>query len=38
MALFVKWKKNLVLEKTEKHIAIDGKAVRAATKKSEKGI
>lgn len=37
MTLFVEWTKNLVLEKTGKHIAIDGKAVRAATKKSEKG-
>lgn len=37
MALFVEWTKNLILEKTGKHIAVDGKAVRAAAKKSEKG-
>ena len=38
MALFVEWTKNLVLEKTGKHIAIDGKAVCAAAKKSEEGV
>ena len=37
MELFVEWTKSLVSEKTGKHIAIDGKAVRAATKKAEKG-
>lgn len=37
MTLFIEWTKNLILEKTGKHIAIDGKAIRAATKKSEKG-
>lgn len=37
MALFVEWTKNLVVEKTGKQIAIDGKTVRAATKKAEKG-
>ena len=37
MALFVEWTKNLVLAKTGRHIAIDGKAVRAATKKAGNG-
>ncbi len=37
MALFVEWTKNLVLTKTGQHIAIDGKAVRAAAKKAENG-
>ncbi len=38
MELFVEWTKSIVSEKTGKHIAIDGKAVRAATKKAENGI
>lgn len=37
MDLFVEWTKNLALAKTGEHIAIDGKAVSAATKKAEKG-
>lgn len=37
MDLFVEWTKNLVLIKTGQHIAIDGKAVRAAAKKAENG-
>ncbi len=37
MALFVEWTKNLALAKTGQHIAIDGKAVRAAAKKAENG-
>lgn len=37
MALFVDWTKSLVIAKAGKQIAIDGKAVRAATKKAEKG-
>lgn len=37
MALFVEWTKNLTLAKTGQHVAIDGKAVRAATKKAENG-
>ena len=35
MRLFVDWTKTLVAFKTGKHIAIDGKAVRAAAKKSK---
>lgn len=37
MELFVTWTKQLVYAKTGKHIAIDGKAVCAATKKAENG-
>jgi len=37
MKLFVEWTKGLVAAKTGKHIAIDGKAVRAATKRAENG-
>lgn len=37
MKLFVEWTKSLVQAKTDGHIAIDGKAVRAATKKSKGG-
>lgn len=37
MGLFVKWVKNIAYKKSGKHIAIDGKAVRAATKKSGNG-
>lgn len=37
MKLFVEWTKQLAYAKTGKHIAIDGKAVRAATKKAENG-
>lgn len=37
MALFVDWTKSLVTAKTGKQIAIDGKAVQAATKKAENG-
>ncbi len=37
MQLFVEWTKNLAFAKTGQHIAIDGKAVRAATKKAEHG-
>lgn len=37
MAQFVEWTKELVRAKTGKQIAIDGKAVRAATKKTEGG-
>ena len=37
MKLFVEWTKSLIEAKTGKHIAIDGKAVRAATKKAEGG-
>ena len=37
MALFVEWTKNLALAKTGQHMAIDGKAVRATTKKAENG-
>lgn len=37
MDLFVDWIKSLAIAKTGKHIAIDRKAVRAATKKAEKG-
>lgn len=37
MELFVEWTKQLAYAKTGKHIAIDGKAVRAATKKAENG-
>lgn len=36
MSLFVKWTQNIA-EAKGKHIAIDGKAVRAATKKAENG-
>lgn len=37
MELFVEWVKGIAYQKSGKHIAIDGKAVRAATKKSENG-
>ncbi len=37
MALFVEWTKSLAFAKTGQHVAIDGKAVRAATKKAESG-
>lgn len=37
MELFVEWAKHLAHAKTGKHIAIDGKAVRAAAKKAENG-
>jgi len=37
MKLFVEWTQSLIEAKTGKHIAIDGKAVRAATKKAEDG-
>lgn len=37
MNLFVEWTKQLAYAKTDKHIAIDGKAVRAATEKAKKG-
>lgn len=37
MTLFVDWTKSLAIAKTGKQIAIDGKAVRAATKKAENG-
>ncbi len=37
MELFVEWTKSLISEKTGKHIAVDGKAVRSAAKKAEKG-
>ena len=37
MSLFVEWTKSLALAKTGQHVAIDGKAVRAATKKAENG-
>ena len=37
MALFVEWTESLAFAKTGQHIAIDGKAVRAATKKAESG-
>ncbi len=37
MALFVEWTKSLEFAKTGQHVAIDGKAVRAATKKAESG-
>ena len=37
MAQFVEWTKDIVKVKTGKQIAIDGKAVRAATKKAEGG-
>lgn len=37
MSLFVEWTRQLAYAKTGKHIAIDGKAVRAATKKAAKG-
>lgn len=37
MGAFVEWTKDLVKAKTGKQIAIDGKAVRAATKKAEGG-
>ena len=37
MAQFVEWTKELVRAKTGRQIAIDGKAVRAATKKAEGG-
>ena len=37
MQLFVKWVKCIAYRKSGKHIAIDGKAVRAATKKAGNG-
>ena len=37
MKLFVEWVKGIAYKKSGKHIAIDGKAVRAATKKCENG-
>lgn len=37
MSLFVEWTKSLALAKTGQHVAIGGKAVRAATKKAENG-
>lgn len=37
MALFVDWTKSLVIAKAGKQIAIDGKAIRAATKKANNG-
>lgn len=37
MALFIEWIRSLVEIKTGSQIAIDGKAVRAATKKSQGG-
>lgn len=37
MKLFVEWVKGIAYKKSGKHIAIDGKAVRAAAKKSENG-
>lgn len=37
MELFVEWTQCLIAEKTGKHIAIDGKAVRSATKKAANG-
>lgn len=37
MALFVEWTKDLAFAKTGQHVAIDGKAVRAATKKAKNG-
>ena len=37
MNLFVEWTKQLAYAKTNKHVAIDGKAVRAATEKAKKG-
>lgn len=37
MEHFVKWTKEIAYKKSGKHIAIDGKAVRAATKKAKDG-
>ena len=37
MRLFVEWVKGIAHQKSGKHIAIDGKAVRAATKKVQNG-
>lgn len=37
MKLFVEWARGIAYKKSGKHIAIDGKAVRAAAKKSENG-
>ena len=37
MKLFIEWTKSLVQLKNGMHVAIDGKAVRAATKKAENG-
>lgn len=37
MGLFVDWTKGLAIAKTGNHIAVDGKAVRAAAKKAEHG-
>lgn len=37
MRLFVEWTKRIVVEKSGKQIAIDGKAVRAARKKADGG-
>lgn len=34
MVLFVEWTKSLAFAKTGQHVAIDGRAVRAATKKA----
>lgn len=37
MKLFIRWTKSVAYAKTGRHIAIDGKAVRAATRKAEGG-
>lgn len=37
MKLFAEWARGIAYKKSGKHIAIDGKAVRAAAKKSENG-